>query len=231
LEKCGGYILLKGGDTVMDIPQKTNDEQKVSKQWMKKISRKWIVSLLCLLIILLAGIVGISAHYRQRPSEASVPAIAVEPIPHNESGQNKEIEKMARSTDQLATKPSIWPVSGEVTSGFGWRNSPYGDGSELHPGIDIANNMGTPIVATADGEVVKSGAAGGYGNEVQIDHGNGITTIYGHNSRIIVTVGQSVKKGQIISYLGSTGRSTGPHVHYEIRVNGTAVDPTSFMVQ
>jgi murein DD-endopeptidase MepM/ murein hydrolase activator NlpD len=228
---CGGYILVRGGDTVMDIPHETHNKQKVGNRWITNISVKWIVSLLCLLIIFLVGIVRISANYHQRLSEGSVPVTAMEPIPHSASGQAQDIEKMARSTDRLATKPSIWPTSGEVTSGFGWRNSPWGDGSEFHPGIDIANSMGTPIVATADGEVVKSEASGGYGNIVQIDHGNGITTIYGHNSRIIVNVGQSVKKGQVISYLGSTGRSTGPHVHYEVRVNGTAVDPTSFMVQ
>jgi len=215
----------------MDIPNETHNKQKAGNRWIKNTSVKWIVSLLCLLIIFLVGIVGISASYHQKISEDSVPATTLEPIPHSNNGQAQDIEKMARSMDQLATKPSIWPVSGEVTSGFGWRNSPYGDGSEFHPGIDIANNMGTPIVATADGKVVKSEAAGGYGNVVQIDHGNGITTIYGHNSRMIVTVGQSVKKGQVISYLGSTGRSTGPHAHYEVRVNGTAVDPTSFMVQ
>lgn len=215
----------------MDIPHEAHNKQKVGGRWMRNISRKWIVSLLCLLIIFLAGIVTISANYHQRISESSVPAMALEPIPRNDSGQMQNIEKTARSTDQLATKPSIWPTNGEITSGFGWRTSPWGDGSELHPGIDIANSMGTPVVATADGEVVKSEASGGYGNIVQIDHGNGITTIYGHNSRFAVSVGQSVKKGQVISYVGSTGRSTGPHLHYEVRVNGTPVDPTSFLVQ
>jgi murein DD-endopeptidase MepM/ murein hydrolase activator NlpD len=215
----------------MDIPHEAHNKQKVGSRWMRNISKKWIVSLLCLLIIFLAGIVTISANYHQKISESSVPAMALEPIPRSDSGQMQNIEKTARSTDQLATKPSIWPTNGEITSGFGWRASPWGDGSELHPGIDIANSMGTPVVATADGEVVKSEASGGYGNIVQIDHGNGITTIYGHNSRFAVSVGQSVKKGQVIAYVGSTGRSTGPHLHYEVRVNGTPVDPTSFLVQ
>lgn len=137
---------------------------------------------------------------------------------------------------RLAATPSIWPVSGDVTSPFGWRASPWGagsggaDDSDFHPGMDIANNMGTAIFATADGEVVVAGASGGYGNLVQINHGNGITTLYGHNSQIIVSVGQTVKKGQVISYMGSTGNSTGPHCHYEVRVNGTAVNPESFLV-
>ncbi|MDF2634585.1 MAG: Peptidase [Pelosinus sp.] len=130
---------------------------------------------------------------------------------------------------RLAVTPSIWPTSGEVTSRFGWRNSPFGNGGDYHPGIDIANSVGTPIVATADGEVVQSEWYGGYGNMVQISHGNGISTIYGHNSRLLVHVGQSVKKGQVIAYLGNTGASTGPHCHYEIRINGTAVNPANFL--
>jgi len=131
----------------------------------------------------------------------------------------------------LAAIPSIWPAQGTIASGFGLRISPFGDGNELHPGIDIAYAMGAPVVATADGEVVASGPAGGYGNLVQIDHGNGIATLYGHNSQLAVTVGQQVKKGQIISYAGSTGKSTGPHVHYEVRVNNTPVDPMKYLVR
>jgi len=130
---------------------------------------------------------------------------------------------------RMETTPSIWPTTGDVTSRFGWRNSPFGDGGDWHPGIDIANSSGTTIIATADGEVIQSGWYDGYGNMVQIDHGNGITTIYGHNSQNIVHSGQVVKKGQVIAYLGSTGYSTGPHLHYEIRVNGTAVNPTNFL--
>jgi murein DD-endopeptidase MepM/ murein hydrolase activator NlpD len=130
---------------------------------------------------------------------------------------------------RMAATPSIWPTSGDVTSRFGWRSSPFSGGSDWHPGIDIANSTGTPIVATADGEVVQSEWYGGYGKMVQIDHGNGIGTIYGHNSQNLVHAGQVVKKGQVIAYLGSTGYSTGPHVHYEVRVNGTAVNPSTFL--
>lgn len=131
---------------------------------------------------------------------------------------------------QLASTPSIWPAGGEVTSRFGWRSSPWGRGSDWHPGIDIANSIGTPIVATADGIVTGSGwNSGGYGNMVQIDHGNGIVTIYGHTSQVLVSSGMQVKKGEVIAYMGSTGLSTGSHVHYEVRVNGTAVNPASFL--
>ncbi|SFL51929.1 M23 family metallopeptidase [Pelosinus propionicus] len=212
----------------MHISNEPHDTQKAGSQWTKFISVRWIVSSMCVLSIFS---VILFANYHQSISAGSRVIPEPEPIRHRDNGQVQEIEKMARDTDQLATKPSIWPTSGEVTSGFGWRNSPMGGGSELHPGMDIANSMGAPVVAAADGVVVQSGAAGGYGNMVQIDHGNGISTIYGHNSRIIVSVGQSVRKGQVVSYVGSTGKSTGPHLHYEVRVNGNAVDPIGFMVQ
>jgi len=131
---------------------------------------------------------------------------------------------------KMATTPSIWPTMGDVTSGFGWRTSPTdGSGSDFHPGIDIANDVGTPIVATADGKVIVSGGSSGYGQLIQIDHGNGINTLYGHNSQVLVQNGQMVKKGQVIAYMGSTGYSTGPHVHYEIRVNGTPVNPVNYL--
>ena len=132
--------------------------------------------------------------------------------------------------DNLARTPSIWPVTGVVTSTFGWRTSPFEGDKELHSGIDIAVHLGAPVVATADGKVVQSGPSGGYGNLVQLDHGNGIATLYGHNSRLAVQVGETVKKGQVISYAGSTGKSTGPHVHYEIRKNDTAIDPWTYLI-
>lgn len=122
--------------------------------------------------------------------------------------------------------PSIWPTTGVVTSPYGLR---WG-GSDFHPGIDIANDMGTPIVATADGVVDYAGwNAGGYGNMVDIDHGNGIMTRYGHASQVVVSAGQFVKRGQLIAYMGSTGFSTGPHVHYEVIINGQRVNPISYL--
>lgn len=137
--------------------------------------------------------------------------------------------QLTEKNERLAVTPSIWPTNGEVTSRFGWRSSPWGAGSDWHPGIDIANETGTPIVAAADGTVVNSGWVGGYGKMIEIDHGNGIVTVYGHNSQMLVTPGQQVKKGQTIAYMGSTGNSTGSHLHYEVRVNGTAVNPASFL--
>lgn len=122
--------------------------------------------------------------------------------------------------------PSIWPTTGVVTSPYGLR---WG-GTDFHPGIDIANDMGTPIVATADGVVEYAGwNSGGYGNMVDINHGNGLMTRYGHASQVVVSAGQHVKRGQLIAYMGSTGFSTGPHVHYEVHVNGNRVNPISYL--
>ncbi len=128
--------------------------------------------------------------------------------------------------EEMSVTPSIWPTNGEVSSRYGLR---WG-GSEFHPGIDIAAEMGTPVIATADGVVVDSGwNSGGYGYMVDIDHGNGIITRYAHNSQLAVTEGMQVKKGEVISYVGSTGFSTGPHLHYEVRVNGRTVNPENYL--
>ena len=123
------------------------------------------------------------------------------------------------------TTPSIWPAAGYVSSPYGLR---FG-GTEFHQGIDIAADMGTPIVATADGIVTAAGWNGGYGNMVDVDHGGGIVTRYGHASALAVTVGQQVRRGEVIAYVGSTGRSTGPHVHYEVRVDGQPVNPAGYL--
>ena len=124
------------------------------------------------------------------------------------------------------TVPSIWPTAGYVSSPYGLR----WNGSEFHQGIDIAAETGTPIVATADGVVTTAGWDGsGYGNMVDIDHGDGIMTRYGHASAVAVTVGQEVRRGQVIAYVGSTGYSTGPHLHYEVRVSGQPVNPAGYL--
>lgn len=202
--------------------------QRVREHFDEYLSKRNML-LICLLAICLVG--GLT--YYHRPTSAGIAAdVTLSPVIAKVGGSMGDLpNKPVNQADGFAAKPSIWPTSGEITSTFGWRASPWGEGRELHPGLDIANSMGTPIAATADGVVVQSGPAGGYGNVVQIDHGNGIETIYGHNSRLAVNVGQVVKKGQIIAYMGSTGRSTGPHAHYEVRVNGVAVDPMPYLVQ
>lgn len=117
----------------------------------------------------------------------------------------------------------IWPVHGVVTSVFGWR---WG---RMHEGIDIAVASGTPVVSAAGGTVIVAGWMGGYGNLVVVDHGNGIATAYGHNTNVAASVGQTVAQGQLIAYSGNTGHSTGPHVHFEVRVGGGAVDPFGYL--
>jgi murein DD-endopeptidase MepM/ murein hydrolase activator NlpD len=116
-----------------------------------------------------------------------------------------------------------WPVSGPVTSGFGVR---WG---RMHEGIDIAVGQGTPVHAAAAGTIIYAGWMDGYGNLVVVDHGNGLSTAYGHNSTLASSVGQAVAAGQVIAYSGSTGHSTGPHVHFEVRVNGSPVDPLGYL--
>jgi murein DD-endopeptidase MepM/ murein hydrolase activator NlpD len=136
--------------------------------------------------------------------------------------------KMGAAT--AANIPSIWPVVGPLRSGVGSRHNPFGGpGIEFHKGQDIAAPTGTPIVAAADGVVVIARWVKGYGNGIYIDHGNGIQTRYGHLSRIDVVEGQPVKKGQHLGLVGSTGRSTGPHLHYEVRVNGEPTSPLLYL--
>ena len=118
-----------------------------------------------------------------------------------------------------------WPVTGTITSPFGWRSNPFGGGPEFHQGLDIAAPMGTTVTAAAAGTVIMAQWYGGYGNYVLIDHGGGYSTGYGHLSAIYVASGQSVQRGQAIGAVGSTGQSTGPHLHFEVRIAGKPVDP------
>ena len=127
--------------------------------------------------------------------------------------------------------PLLYPLSGEVTmsSPFGYRPDPFLGRPALHPGVDLVQGYGSQIKATAIGRVIHAGPMGGYGNAVDIDHGNGIVTRFGHMSQVLVSEGQSVKAGDPIGLLGSTGRSTGPHLHYEVRIDGEPVDPERFL--
>lgn len=122
-----------------------------------------------------------------------------------------------------------WPASGEITSPFGYRTHPIWGTTIYHAGIDIGVDEGVPVHAADGGTIVWSGWMGGYGYAVVIDHGNGLSTLYGHNSELVVSEGEAVGKGQVIAYAGSTGNSTGPHVHFEVRVNGDPVDPMGYL--
>ena len=139
--------------------------------------------------------------------------------------------QMERLNRTLALVPYRKPVIGEVefTSGFGVRSDPFLGRPAMHTGLDFRAAMGDPVRATANGKVASAGWAGGYGRMVEIDHGNGLSTRYGHLSEIGVKVGDQIKIGQVIGAVGSTGRSTGPHLHYETRIDGEAVDPQKFL--
>jgi murein DD-endopeptidase MepM/ murein hydrolase activator NlpD len=129
----------------------------------------------------------------------------------------------------LLATPSIWPTFGRVTSGYGWRIHPLTKIRQFHYGIDIANLKGTPVRATADGRVVLAGWQGTYGRIVIIDHGQGFSTRYAHNSTVLVKPGENVKRGQIIALIGNTGRSTGPHLLYEVWYQGKPVNPLLYV--
>jgi len=189
-----------------------------------------------------------AALQTQNIDEATLRRLGFYPAkPGSTDGQGGPFESAGNSTfkalfdnwkklDQLQNGviaiPAEKPVKTNVefTSGFGVRSDPFHAGAAMHPGIDLAGSYGTPIYATADGTVLRAGwNSGGYGNLVEIDHGRGITTRYGHMSAILVSPGQHIVRGQQVGRMGSTGRSTGNHLHYEVRIDGKAVNPIPFM--
>jgi len=150
---------------------------------------------------------------------------------------NKTIDNVGEIKDYLSQQrdlfmatPRGWPVSGWISSGFGYRTHPITGKRDFHTGVDISQDPGTAIRATADGIVSFAGWSGANGRLVAIEHGHGFRTYYAHNKKINVKVGDVVQRGDIIAYLGSTGRSTGPHVHYEVWKDGKPVNPTSYLI-
>ncbi len=146
--------------------------------------------------------------------------------------RERELQAQQRAAGIAGGTPSAgglgnfsWPVVGTITSPFGWRSNPFGGGPEFHQGLDIAAPTGTTVTAAAAGTVIMAQWYGGYGNYILIDHGGGYSTGYGHLSAMYVSAGQSVQRGQAIGAVGSTGQSTGPHLHFEIRIAGKPVDP------
>lgn len=144
---------------------------------------------------------------------------------------NQAYGAVSSVVNPTAETPNIWPVAGPISSYYGYRISPGGIGSTFHEGVDIAGDYGTPISATAAGTVTQAGWVGGYGYLVEVKHADGIVTRYGHNSAVLVYEGQHVDQGSMIALMGSTGNSTGPHCHYEVRIHGEAVDPMYFLPQ
>ncbi|PZO66654.1 MAG: M23 family peptidase [Pelagerythrobacter marensis] len=154
------------------------------------------------------------------------------PSPVVTSGNSGGVSGIVGAPRMGVSIPSRMPLaSARLSSDFGMRNHPVIGGRRAHKGIDLASPTGTPIYATADGTVDMAQANGAYGLYVQLDHGGALETRYAHMSRIAVAAGQRVRKGDILGYVGSTGRSTGPHLHYEVRVNGEAVNPIPYMVE
>ena len=165
---------------------------------------------------------AIRAMLQQRAAERAAAAAAAAQAAQSSGGGSDYT--YVQGTGQLA-----WPVSGVITSGFGWREHPIFGRQIFHTGIDIGVDEGTPVHAADSGTVVYSGWKDGYGYAVVIDHGNGISTLCAHNSDLAVSEGQSVSKGTVIAYAGSTGNATGPHVHFEVRVNGDPVNPLGYL--
>ena len=147
-----------------------------------------------------------------------------------ESDRIAQLARDASGGPALGNGRFVLPVPGPVTSPFGYRSDPITGATKFHAGVDLGSACGTPIKAAGTGVVIQAGFdSGGYGNMTLINHGGGLSTLYGHQSSIIVAAGQSVTQGQVIGYVGSTGKSTGCHLHWEVRVDGTPVDPMGYV--
>ncbi len=178
-----------------------------------------------------------ASYYKSLDTFYALKATASEGLslqPFNQSlGVRSELSSFASMEDVAVggNVPDMWPIMGPITSGFGEREDPIlGNGEgEFHKGVDIGGTDGTPVLAPADGRVIKASLAEGYGREIEIDHGNGIITLYGHLSGYDVMVGESVFRGQVIGYVGHSGRATGSHLHYEVLVRGVPVNPHHYL--
>lgn len=144
--------------------------------------------------------------------------------------QQEIIHTLRSNQNVLEATPSIWPTSGWVTSGFAWRTSPFTGKREFHKGIDISAPRGTPVYAPATGEVTFAGRDGSYGLCIRMKHNSSLSTRFAHLNRIAIKPDQMVTRGELIGYVGNTGRSTGPHLHYEVRLNGVPVNPKRYIL-
>jgi murein DD-endopeptidase MepM/ murein hydrolase activator NlpD len=173
--------------------------------------------------------------------ESAYPGTGGPELPLDEMGLATLAAKMGRLEEDMSSyeevlrkrgyTPTIWPVDGKLEGGFGGRRNPFGgSGYEFHSGQDIEADMGAPVVAGASGQVSFVGWQNGYGQLVIVDHGGGLSTRYGHLSQIDVNAGEQVSRGQLLGKVGSTGRSTGPHLHYEVRINDEPVNPLQYLL-
>ena len=163
----------------------------------------------------------LSNNLEHLTTQAKIKAISLQELDHFFKNQKSFLQ----------STPSVWPTRGWVTSGFGYRKSPFTGLQEKHEGWDIGARSGSPVRATADGVISVAGRERGYGKLIEIDHGYGVVTRYGHNSKNMVKVGKKVKRGQIVALVGSTGRSTGPHLHYEVLVSGVPTNPKNYILE
>lgn len=182
------------------------------------------------------NIQGLLADWRglQKKVRASVPAkerssanghVALDELEKNLASLRTELERM------ISSVPTGWPAKGQVSSALGMRPNPWTGKAEFHTGLDIPKPLGTPVYAPGNGIVESAGSSNGNGKMVLLDHGEGITTLYAHLSKIHVKEGQQVSKGQLIANIGNTGKSTSPHLHYEVRVDGVPIDPRRNLIQ
>jgi len=182
------------------------------------------------------GVGGVTPHNPEEGAEADLQRMKTEldRLCTEAEFREKSFEELYSFLEgkkkQLASTPSVWPVRGWLTSGFGYRIDPFTGLRQFHEGIDIANRMGTPIIAPADGVVARAFRNFGFGLMVEINHGYGIVSRYAHLSKTYVNVGQRIKRGDRIAAMGSTGRATGPHLHYEVRLNNVPLDPRNYIL-
>jgi murein DD-endopeptidase MepM/ murein hydrolase activator NlpD len=179
---------------------------------------------------------GVSlAASRPAPAPSEVPDSTIGLLKNLLGALESELASVkTRVEDQQArarATPSIWPLAGWLSSGYGKRRDPFNGSPDFHSGLDIAADRGTPVRATADGKVESTGFSGNYGNAIVLDHGYGIGTRFGHLSKFAVRPGQPIRRGEIVGYVGSTGRATSPHLHYEILLNGQPINPLRLLAR
>jgi len=172
----------------------------------------------------------------QRPAgSADVAVNSGGPVDDGVEGEDAEIDSevlAVKNASDPANLPTMWAHLGKINNEFGFRRNPFGGRAyEFHPGMDIDGERGEPVLAPGNGVVIKAGVTGGYGNMVEIDHGHGLTSRYGHLSRIDAEVGETITRGTVLGQIGSTGRSTGPHLHFELRLNDKPINPRHFLPQ
>ena len=184
--------------------------------------------------------VGFTALNYERPASSENftvnsggPAVPFRLTAVESEAEENEMENQLRlieTTSNPAFLPTMWAHLGKINNEFGFRRNPFGGRSyEFHPGMDIGGEKGDIVIAPANGIVTNAGWQGGYGNMIEVDHGNGLVTRYGHLSQIGVQVGDVIQRGQVIGLIGSTGRSTGPHLHFELRLGGSPINPRRFL--